>query len=151
MKKSKKSPAQLDREIKASLTKPGPHTPPSDAALLKRLEVRAYPTTPGTLYLEWFALPKDLRGKGLGRRAYMLWEATLPKKLKLIRLHTADSGSGPTEAFWERMGFDWRYDFDDPVYSTDDPLYEASREMQKGIHGKRTPKSIPAHAPSYDE
>jgi GNAT superfamily N-acetyltransferase len=147
-----KTPAQLEREIKASLAKlPGPHAPPSDAALLKRLEVRAHPTVPGKLYLEWFALPRELRGKGLGRRAYELWEAALPKRIKLIRLHAADSGSGPTDGFWEQMGFDWRYDFDDLIYSTDDPLYEASREMQKGIHGTKTPKPIPAHAPSYDE
>lgn len=128
--------AQLDREIAVALSKPRDE----DAELLKQLEVRAYLTAPDTMYLEWFALPRELRGKGLGRRAYELWEKTLPKSVKLIRLHAADTGSGPTDMFWERMGFDWSWDFGEPVYSTEDPNYEASHEMQKGIHGKRTPK-----------
>lgn len=114
----------------------------ADAALLKRVEVRARPTAPGVLYLEWFALPQELRRKGLGRRAYELWEASLSKRVKLIRLHAADSGSGSTDAFWKKMGFNWRWSFGEPVYSANDPNYEAYHEMQKGIHGKRTPEPI---------
>jgi hypothetical protein len=142
----KKSGKQLDREIAAAMhshatTK---QTLPkiTDAELMKRLEVRAHPRSADTMYLEWFALPRELRGKGLGRRAYKLWEKTVPKEFKLIQLHAADSGSGPTDAFWERMGFQWRFDFGEPVYSASDPRYEASHEMQKGIHGKRTPDLV---------
>ena len=92
---------------------------------------------PNTVYLEWFSAPK-----GTGRFAYEEWESSLPKKVKYVRLHAADTGHGSTEGFWDKMGFDWRYDFGEPIHDTLDKRYEASREMVKGINGAKTPRPV---------
>ena len=64
-------------------------------------------------YIEWFEVPQALRGRGLGTRAYVAWERSLPAKVKTIRLHAADAGDGASDQFWERLGFAYRWTQDD--------------------------------------
>lgn len=109
---------------------------------LDQVVINAHRTNDDTIYIEWFEVPEALRGQGLGTAAYEKFEKSLPKKIKYIRLHAADSGSGPSDPFWEAMGFGYRYDFEDEPDATS-PDYEAFHEMVKGINGTETPEPIP--------
>lgn len=114
----------------------------SDDELLDQLIVSAHihhsiRDEPGAkaLYLEWFALPRSLRRKGLGLRSYNLWEATLPVDIKLIYAHAADSGEGNTMDFWDQVGFS-------PVYCEETGNYEADNYMVKPVGDWQTPQCI---------
>jgi hypothetical protein len=76
--------------------------------------------------------------KGQGRQEYETWEKSLPPTVKLITLFAADSdGSGNSDQFWEKMGFDW-------VWSPGDDSdidYESLHRMHKGVNGHPTPDS----------
>ena len=76
--------------------------------------------------------------KGAGRQEYEAWEKSLPQTVKRITLFAADSdGSGNSDAFWEKMGFDW-------VWSPGDDSdidYESLHYMHKGVNGNPTPSS----------
>jgi hypothetical protein len=108
---------------------------------LEAVTVDAYLLSPGTIHIEWFLVPKELRRQGIGMAAYEEWERRLPKSVRLITLNAADAGSGYSGPFWERLGFVYRWDFG---YAPDvsDPLYEDSHVMIKGIHGMPTPKTF---------
>lgn len=96
-----------------------------------------------SVYIEEFVIPENLRRKKArnGATEYARWEASLPKDIKLVRLHAADMGSGSSEGFWERMGFDWRYDYGESI-GPRDRRYEHSREMVKGVNGHPTPPTV---------
>ena len=60
-----------------------------------------------TMWIDMFAIPEDLRRRGLGRKLYDQWEKSLPLHIKNIQLVASDSGAGPSDAFWDAMGFDY--------------------------------------------
>jgi len=93
--------------------------------------VAAHRRGPTSLYLEWFVIPLEDRGKGEGAKRYLEWEAGLPKWVKEIYLHAADSGSGPTDMFWDSVGYDWVYDISSD--ESDDYSYEDQHFMVKKI------------------
>lgn len=89
---------------------------------------------------------------GLGRLAYEQWEKQLPKRVKYISLQGAEPG------FWKAMGFSNMYRFPAWIYKypkkaarahgIDDACLD---QMWKGIHGKRTPKTIAVSAQMLSE
>lgn len=87
------------------------------------------------IWIDMMGVPD--RGKGIGRRYYEQWEANLPPDIKLIRLMAADAGHGPSNGFWEAMGFDYQY-------AGDDLDYETSHYMWKGVNGHPTPPTVNA-------
>lgn len=98
-----------------------------------------------TMWLDLMEIPKRQRRKGLGRKEYEEWEASLPEHIKLVKLMAADMGDGNSQEFWQRMGFDFVYTADDP----EDIPYEYRQEMQKGVNGHPTPP--PSDWNAYDE
>lgn len=87
-------------------------------------------------------------GKGEGRRLYEEWEAALPKTVKLVTLFAADyDGSGNSDGFWGKMGFDWVYNAGDAC----DMDYESTHRMHKGVNGHPTPPTIWWEAEPEDE
>jgi GNAT superfamily N-acetyltransferase len=97
------------------------------------VSITAHPLGPNTAYIEWFAVPKGHRGKGVGTQAYEEWERALPPGITTIRLHAADSGEGPSGPFWESLGFEYRWDedeIDDAVAEGADRI-ELEQEMVK--------------------
>ena len=90
--------------------------------------------TGNTLTIDWYTIPKAMRGKGLGKKIYLEWEKALPKKYKFIKLFAADSGEGKSNNFWESAGFDYAYNI---ILSEADLAWW----MQKGVNGSQTPKA----------
>lgn len=116
-----KTKAQLDADITASLARRLP------------VVINAHRIGSDTMYIEWFAVDKARRGKGVGRKAYDTWERKLPRAIKQIRLHAADSGEGPSTGFWESLGFDRRWseaEIDEAVEEGAN-RYELEQELTK--------------------
>jgi hypothetical protein len=105
---------------------------------------------PETAYIEMMHVPPALRGAGHGRAHYAQWESSLPKTVKLVHLHAADTGAGPSDGFWQRMGYDYRYDYGRDVDTAEGPHYEASKEMWKGVNGHPTPETVRVGADDYE-
>lgn len=93
------------------------------------------------LWIDMMWVPPDQRGKGVGRRFYEKWESNLPKEFALIKLMTADTGSGPSDGFWLSMGYQ-------PVYCEETGDYESDNMMWKGVNGHPTPSCV---EPEYDD
>lgn len=93
------------------------------------------------VYIEWFLVPKELRGRGVGTAAYKEWEKSLPKTVRYVTLHAVDSGHGYSGPFWESLGFVYRWDYG---YTPEvmDRLYESSHAMIKGVGRTPTPKTV---------
>jgi 2'-5' RNA ligase/8-oxo-dGTP pyrophosphatase MutT (NUDIX family) len=87
-----------------------------------------------TIWIDMFVIPAKDRGKGLGRKFYMQWEAGLPKNIKLVRLYAGDTGAGSSRGFWDSMGFSYVYDTEQGD--------ETDNYMWKGVNGGKTPPSI---------
>lgn len=99
-------------------------------------DVVAHRSGPDAIWIDWFAIPRERRGRGDGRRLYEAFEASLPDEIKLIFAFAADTdGSGNSDGFWTAMGFEYRYDGEDLAY-------EAAHTMIKGINGAPTPDPI---------
>lgn len=98
--------------------------------------VDAHFAGPDTMYIEWFMVPKEMRGRGIGRAAYEEWEKKLPKSVRYVTLHAADR----SDPFWESLGFVHQWDFGYDPHPSDD-AYESAHAMIKGIRGTRTPKT----------
>lgn len=85
-----------------------------------------------TVEIEWMKSSQ----KGCGRAEYEAWEKSLPTSVKLISLFAADSdGSGNSDGFWEKMGFDWVWNPGDDTNID----YESLHRMHKGVNGNPTP------------
>lgn len=98
-----------------------------------------------TVWVDMFVVPPEERGKGVGARFYLDWEAKLPGSFKLVRLYAGDTGAGPSHGFWERMGFSYVF--------ADEQGNENDNYMWKGIHGQPTPAAVkgdPGDDPGYD-
>jgi hypothetical protein len=83
-------------------------------------------------------VPRELRGRGLGREAFEKRIMTYVKKhpsIHMIRLMAADAGHGKSNEFWESLGFDY-------AYSGDNLDYESAQMMRKGVNGHPTPDPI---------
>jgi GNAT superfamily N-acetyltransferase len=93
------------------------------------------------VWVDWFEVPPKLRGKGLGRKVYMEWEAKLPKSIRLVRLFAGNVGGMPAEGFWEKMGFG---------YVFEEEGNQLDSYMWKGVNGSRTPPPLPAPDDGYD-
>ena len=88
-----------------------------------------------TVWINYFEIPQGFRRKGLGRKAYMDFEAKLPSDITTIRLHASDMGDGPSDRFWDQMGFD--YEDDSSQYMVKHLSKEESLdEMLKQVKGK---------------
>ncbi len=72
-------------------------------------------------FVEGYAVPKEHQGKGIGRREYEKWEASLPKTLKYVGLQATPTSIG----FWLKMGFK--------------VMVEGEMSMVKGINGHPIP------------
>jgi len=90
------------------------------------------------MWLDWFYLPARCRGEGRGGAAYAEWEGSLPHDITRVRLFAADTGTGRTDGFWERMGFSYVYDTENPDALADDERYT----MHKGVNEHPTPPGI---------
>lgn len=108
---------------------------------IEAVTINAHFSGPDMIYIEWFHIPRELRRLGLGTAAYKRWEKSLPKTVRYVTLHAADSGAGPSDDFWFSLGFRYRWSFDDTPDPSGD-LYEASKEMIKGIRGTPTPETV---------
>ena len=83
-----------------------------------------------------FYIPQHMRGKGMGRRYYEEWEASLPETVELVKLFAADyDGSGNSDGFWDALGFSY-------AYTGDTMSYEAEHTMWKGVNGHPTPPPV---------
>lgn len=92
-----------------------------------------------SIELDWFQVPADQRGKGLGGSLYVKWEKSLPPNVERITLFAADSnGKGNSDVFWEKMGFSWIYS----ANGDDDIDYVSLHRMQKGVNGHATPSAL---------
>jgi len=91
----------------------------------------------GTIaWVDMIWVPPGERKNGKGRGLYLDWESKLPPETTLVRLMAADTGSGNSDPFWERLGFNWVY------LGSDDLRYEDLHMMWKGVNGTPTPASI---------
>ncbi len=72
------------------------------------------------------------RRQGYGRKIYTDWENGLPGNVKYVLLDPVDGGAGPSNGFWEKMGFSYQF-------VDDDPEYEVPKTMIKGVNGNPTP------------
>jgi GNAT superfamily N-acetyltransferase len=85
-------------------------------------------------WIDWFHIPKEVRGKGHGRAFYQAierWVRDGEVVTKQIRIMAADSGNGPTDEFWIKMGFEH--------ISENSEDYEQSHMMRKTLKTKKVP------------
>jgi GNAT superfamily N-acetyltransferase len=108
---------------------------------LEAVHIDAHGVGNDKVYIEWFLVPKDLRGRGVGTAAYRQWEKGLPKTVRYVTLNAVDSGHGYSGPFWESLGFVYKWDYG---YAPDvsDRLYESSHFMIKGVGRTLTPKTV---------
>lgn len=94
--------------------------------------------------IHMFSVPREQRGQGLGRATYEEWEAGLPGRIKLVKLWAADTGPGPSDEFWMKMGFSYTYDRE--TYDR-----EIDQWMWKGINGADTPDAVNPYEDDEEE
>lgn len=87
------------------------------------------------LWIDMMYVPPQMRRRGFGAKYYKDWEKSIPSTVRLIRLMAADTGSGLSNGFWERMDFEYQYDGENLDYET-------SQYMWKGVNGNPTPDTI---------
>jgi hypothetical protein len=114
----------------------------SDTEQTSRAPIEAH-RSGNIIWIDWFEVPKDQRGKGLGTKQYQEWEAALPKDIELVRLYAGNTdGSGSSSPFWDKLGFNF-------VYANEQgSLYD--NYMWKGVNGHPTPPSIEDESPDDD-
>lgn len=90
------------------------------------------------LVIDMFVIPSSLRGKGVGTQTYFEIEQNAPDNITRIEIMAADigAGTGPSNGFWESVGFDYIY------IDRGDIPDQMSNWMWKGINGHKTPASI---------
>lgn len=125
---------QVWQALRAGLERLGP-------APLTEAEDRPYidaHRSENVIWIDMIHVPRGQRGQGVGAAYYREWESNLPKDIDLIRLVSADTGSGTGNAswFWEAMGFSFNYDIEDRNNA-------AYWYMWKGVNGHPTPPTIP--------
>lgn len=99
------------------------------------------------MWVDMLFVPPTERRRGKGRALYEQWEKDLPPDVEVVFLFAADTdGSGNSDEFWDRLGFDYRYTSDDPEHLT----YEEQHWMVKGVNGHRTPEPL-WRGPEEDE
>ena len=59
---------------------------------------------PGVVCIDYFEVPEEWQGQGLGREFYQEWESNLPPEIVKIILCAAGDDQG-AEIFWVKMGF----------------------------------------------
>lgn len=89
------------------------------------------------VYLNWYRYAPELRRRGLGRKYYEAWEATLPEHVERIYLHSLDTAI----PFWTRMGYE-------PVYRHDP---DENNLMVKELRGRHAPIEYDAEDLAYYE
>lgn len=105
--------------------------------LPKGVKLDAHPSG-DILWIDWFYLPPEMRRQGKAEKIYFDFEASIPKKFKIIRLFAANSeGEKRSHHFWEKVGFDYTYEGSEELEGSDGEWM-----MWKGINGHATPKSI---------
>jgi GNAT superfamily N-acetyltransferase len=67
-----------------------------------QVRIDASPAEEDSFRINYFEVPEELRGKGIGKAAYLKWEKRLPKWVKKVTLYAAESSG-----FWESVGFEW--------------------------------------------
>lgn len=82
------------------------------------------------------------RGKGVGTKTYEDFEKSLPKNIQRVKLFAADTGSGNSNDFWEKLGFDYVYTSDCADELKSAVGYEGFYTMHKGVNGFKTPEAI---------
>ena len=92
--------------------------------------------------LEMIFIAKENRNKGEGTKLYLEWEKSLPKEIKYVKLFAADTGSGNSHPFWEKLGYEFKYTGDSLEDITNSVGYEGTYTMLKGVNGNPTPKAI---------
>ena len=98
--------------------------------------------------IEMLFVPRDQRGKGVGRQFYQQWESNLPPDIHVVQIWSADTGNGNARNFWDSLGFCYKYDNPD-----DWPVDEDTMDwMVKGVNGHPTPTAILIEPPDdyYD-
>lgn len=98
--------------------------------------------------IDYLWIPPGKRGAGAGRDLYQRWERSLPRDIRRVELTPVDYGFGPSDAFWQKMGFSYMY------LPAEDPDEEIPRTMVKGVNGNPTPQPIeydPATDPEFME
>ena len=87
-------------------------------------------------WIDMFFIPKESRGRGEGRAMYEEFEKGLPENVTKIMLYSADTGSGPSHGFWDRMGFffcDADYNEDEDEDEEEYGCHEPTNYMEKII------------------
>lgn len=87
-----------------------------------------------TAVIDMIEVPAHELRKGRGRAAYEAWERALPPQITHVEVFAADTGSGPSDGFWDALGFS--YHFEGP-----DLTYEEQKIMCRGVNGHPTPKA----------
>lgn len=92
-----------------------------------------------TIEITMFYVPRGMRRQGVGTRLYNEWERALPATVQKVRLFAADTdGAGNSDAFWESLGFEWKFSSEDPS-DLDDIMCHT---MHKGVNGHPTPTPV---------
>jgi hypothetical protein len=81
-----------------------------------------------TIVIDMFEVPPNQRHKGVGTQFYKNWEKSLPKHIKYVKVFAADTGEGNSDAFWDKLGFDYMYDGEENEMD-----YESAHTMIKTI------------------
>jgi hypothetical protein len=111
---------------------------------LRLVRLDAHLSGPSLAFVDMIEVPRVRRGQGLGRAAYLAWEASLPRTVKLVRVWVADTdGNGRPFGFWEALGFD----YDVRAEAETNLSYEVAGWMRKGVNGHPTPAPQPAEQP----
>jgi len=81
------------------------------------------------VWIDWFMVPKDERGRGQGRAFYGVVERCIRtfEGVREIRAYAADTGNGPTDEFWFAMGFEQTY----PGAEQDDDKHDLRKTLDK--------------------
>lgn len=69
-----------------------------------------------TMWIDMFYVPNNMRRSGKGSLYYKKWEDNLPNNINNIQLIATDIGEGPSNIFWESLGFEYMYDDDNLDY-----------------------------------
>jgi hypothetical protein len=93
-------------------------------------------------WIDWFVVPNSVQHQGHGRaffKAIEQWIREGEVATTEIRLMAADSGDGPSDEFWEKMGF--------VHMNPDSDNYEQAHRMHKSLNTET--ENLPEETPIY--
>lgn len=98
---------------------------------IKNVDIKYHYINNEVVFIDFFFVPAHLQGSGLGRKAYNLFEKTLPLEVKEVRLMAASGENGRVSEFWTKLGFDFLFDIKEECFE-EEIIYSMTKPINGG-------------------